>query len=68
MFGCSKIRISSGPQNVSLSITPGKKTIVMYDKMSDCTKSVLNDSLSGFLKVHSSATAILEMTEDFSGQ
>ena len=30
--------------------------------------SVLNDSLSGFLKVHSRATAPLEMTEDFSGQ
>ena len=38
MFGCSLIRISSGPQNVSLSITRDKNTIVLYDKMFDFTK------------------------------
>ena len=50
------------------SITRDKNTIVLYDKMFDFTKEVLNISLSDFLKVHSCATALLEMTADFSGQ
>ena len=38
MFGCSKIPISSGSENVFLSITRDKNTIVPYDKMFDITK------------------------------
>ena len=38
---------------------------VQYDQMFNFAKSVLSDSLSGFLKGHSCATALLKVTEDF---
>ena len=38
---------------------------VLYDQMLQFSKLILGDSLSGFLKGHSCATALLKMTEDF---
>ena len=38
---------------------------VLFDQMFDFAKLILSDSLSGFLKGHSCATALLKMTEDF---
>ena len=38
---------------------------VLHDQMFEFTKLILSDSLSGFLKGHSCATALLKMTEDF---
>ena len=38
---------------------------VLHDQMLDFAKLILGDSLSGFLKGHSCATALLKMTDDF---
>ena len=38
---------------------------VLHDQMLDFAKLILGDSLSGFLKGHSFATALLKMTDDF---
>ena len=39
---------------------------VLHDqKKNDFAKLILGDSLSGFLKGHSCATALLKMTDDF---
>ena len=38
---------------------------VLHDQMYDFAKLILSDSLSGFLKGHSCATAHLKMTDDF---
>ena len=38
---------------------------VLHDQMFHFAKLILSDSLSGFLKGHSCATAFLRMTEDF---
>ena len=38
---------------------------VLHDHMYDFAKLILSDSLSGFLKGHSCATALLKMTNDF---
>lgn len=38
---------------------------VLHDQMCELAKLILSDSLSGFLKGHSCATALLKMTDDF---
>ena len=38
---------------------------VLHDQMDDFAKLILSDDLSGFLKGHSCATALLKMTDDF---
>ena len=38
---------------------------VLHDQMYDFAKLILSDNLSGFLKGHSCATALLKMTDDF---
>ena len=38
---------------------------VLHDQTFNFAKLILSDSLSGFLKGHSCATALLKMTEDF---
>ena len=38
---------------------------VLHDQKNDFAKLILGDSLSGFLKGHSCATALLKMTDDF---
>ena len=37
----------------------------LHDQKYDFAKSILSDNLSGFLKGHSCATALLKMTDDF---